>query len=163
MKKIILAILILCFMSTNVRAQEVYNAIRTKAISMVEDPSTIPMLKSLNQFKVDALDYMAIKMKEVMPDSTATFLDKQALAMNNFITLYMKTVIDNQKQPALYQIDIIKLFMDASYSNPLFNDTDKELTLSYFSDGNSVTRFSLDTDWRRAFIAASYNVEKLKK
>ena len=44
--------------------------------------------------------------------------------------------------------------MDASFSNPLFNDPDKELTLAYFSDGNSLTRFSLDTDWRRAVLAA---------
>ncbi len=163
MKKILLSIFMLCCISANMSAQEVYNAIREKTISTLQDPNTIPMLKMFNQFKLDALDYMAIKMKEVMPDSTASYLDKQAYAMNNFITLYLRTIINCQNQPSIYQIDIIKLFMDASYSNPLFNDTDKELVLSYFSDGSSMTRFSLDTDWQRAYIAASQEIQKKVK
>ncbi len=162
MKKILLSLLALFIFNVNINAQDVYNAIRSKALLSASDPSGNPMLKKFNQFKVDALDYMAIKMKEQMPDSTATFLDKQAFAMNNFINLYMQNIVDTQNQPANYQIYIIKIFMDASYSNPLFNDPDKELVLSYYSDGNSLTRFSLDTDWRRAIIAASMQLKKLQ-
>jgi hypothetical protein len=162
MKKILFSLLALFIFNVNINAQDVYNAIRSKALLSASDPSGNPMLKKFNQFKVDALDYMAIKMKEQMPDSTATFLDKQAFAMNNFINLYMQNIVDTQNQPANYQIYIIKIFMDASYSNPLFNDPDKELVLSYYSDGNSLTRFSLDTDWRRAIIAASMQLKKLQ-
>ena len=82
--------------------------------------------------------------------------------IDNGINLYMQNIVDTQNQPANYQIYIIKIFMDASYSNPLFNDPDKELVLSYYSDGNSLTRFSLDTDWRRAIIAASMQLKKLQ-
>lgn len=163
MKKIILTLMALLMLSANTTAQEVYQTIRSKAMASIDDPHTNELLRKFNQFKVDALDYMAIKMKEQMPDSTAEFLDKQAFAMNNFISLYMQTILDFQNKPAYAQIDIIKLFMDASYSNPLFKDTDKELVLSYFSDGNSLTRFSLDTDWRRALIAAATEVKKLSK
>ena len=127
MKKILFSLLALFIFNVNINAQDVYNAIRSKALLSASDPSGNPMLKKFNQFKVDALDYMAIKMKEQMPDSTATFLDKQAFAMNNFINLYMQNIVDTQNQPANYQIYIIKIFMDASYSNPLFNDPDKEL------------------------------------
>jgi len=162
MKKILFSLLALFIFNVNINAQDVYNAIRSKALLSASDPSGNPMLKKFNQFKVDALDYMAIKMKEQMPDSTATFLDKQAFAMNNFSNLYMQNIVDTQNQPANYQIYIIKIFMDASYSNPLFNDPDKELVLSYYSDGNSLTRFSLDTDWRRAIIAASMQLKKLQ-
>jgi hypothetical protein len=162
MKKFLFSLLALFIFNVNINAQDVYNAIRSKALLSASDPSGNPMLKKFNQFKVDALDYMAIKMKEQMPDSTATFLDKQAFAMNNFINLYMQNIVDTQNQPANYQIYIIKIFMDASYSNPLFNDPDKELVLSYYSDGNSLTRFSLDTDWRRAIIAASMQLKKLQ-
>ena len=162
MKKILFSLLALFIFNVNINAQDVYNAIRSKALLSASDPSGNPMLKKFNQFKVDALDYMAIKMKEQMPDSTATFLDKQAFAMNNFINLYMQNIVDTQNQPANYQIYIIKIFMDASYSNPLFNDPDKELVLSYYSDGNSLTRFSLDTDWCRAIIAASMQLKKLQ-
>ena len=85
MKKILFSLLALFIFNVNINAQDVYNAIRSKALLSASDPSGNPMLKKFNQFKVDALDYMAIKMKEQMPDSTATFLDKQAFAMNNFI------------------------------------------------------------------------------
>ncbi|MDE6011593.1 MAG: hypothetical protein K2G91_02510, partial [Prevotella sp.] len=57
---------------------------------------------------------------------------------------------------------VIKAYMDASYSNPLFNDNDKEIVLAYFNDGNNLTRFSLDTDWRRAVLAAEEAMKKLK-
>ena len=51
---------------------------------------------------------------------------------------------------------MIKMFMDASYSNPLFNDKDTELVLSYYNSAQSMTRFSLDTDWRKAVAAIAY-------
>lgn len=162
MRRTLFSFLMLCLFSTGMNAQDVYQAIRTKALAGVSDPNANEMLKRFNQFKVDALDYMAIKMKEQMPDSSATFLDKEAYAMNNFMTLYMRTILDNSTQPAAYQVKLIKLFMDASYSNPLFNDTDKELVLTYYNDGNSLTRFSLDTDWRLAFIAAATEMKKMK-
>jgi hypothetical protein len=82
--------------------------------------------------------------------------------MNNFMTLYLQTLLKSRNEPAAYQVKLIKLFMDASYSNPLFHDDDAELVLSYFSDGNSVTRFSLDTDWRIAFIAVATELKKMK-
>jgi len=162
MKKLFISLVIAFAFCTSSMAQVVYNEVRSKAIAAVNNPATNPMLKKINQFKVDALDYMGIKMKETMPDSTVNFLDRQAYALNNFVSLYMQTILDNRKQPAAYQVKLIKLFMDASYSNPLFNDPDKELVLSYFSDGNSLTRFSLDTDWRRAFVAAALEVKKIK-
>jgi hypothetical protein len=128
----------------------------------VNDPLANPIVKKISQFKLDALDYMVIKMKEQMPDSTVTFLDKEALAMNNFITLYTQSILDNRSQPGAYQVKIIKLFMDASYSNPLFKDSDTELVLVYYNNGESLTRFSLDTDWRRAYIAAATELKKIK-
>jgi len=148
--------------ATAATAQQVYEQVRSKALTVASNPNANPMLKQINQFKVDALNYMGMKMREQMPDTTAVFLDKQAYAMNNFMSFYMRTIIENQKQPAAFQVKLIKLFMDASYSNPLFNDPDQELVLSYFSDGNSLTRFSLDTDWQRAYIAVSKEIQKIK-
>ncbi len=161
MKRIIFLV-VMTFVLTNVQAQEVYLSIRQKAAAVVSNPQTVPLLKDLNQFKVDALDYLSIKMKEEMPDSSATFLDKEAYALHNFLNLYMRTVLENRNQPKAYQIKIVKLFMDASYSNPLFNDPEKQLTMAYFSDGESMTRFVLDTDWRLAYLAASTELKKMK-
>jgi hypothetical protein len=160
MKKIIATLFIACSCWTNIQAQDVYYSIRNKAKESVESPETPMLMKKLNQFKIDALDYMVMKMREQMPDSSATYLDKQAYALNNFLLLYMRSVIDSQKLPKVQQVDIIKLFMDATYSNPLFNDQDKELVLAYFSDGSSFTRFSLDTNWQLAFIAVATEMKK---
>lgn len=159
-KRIFLALLLVTSLQA-VSAQSVYEELRNNAAKVVAAPESNSMSKQFAHFKLDALNYMAMKMKETMPDSTATFLDKQALAMNNFISYYLQSLVDNNAQPAAYQIKIIKVFMDASYSNPLFNDTDKELTLAYYADGNSITRFSLDTDWRRAVVAAMEGMKTL--
>lgn len=162
MKKILLFFAMLTYCTMSMNAQEVYNSIKSKATETVNNPLVNPIVKQINQFKLDALDYMVIKMKEQMPDSTVTFLDKEAFALNNFITLYTQSILDNRNQPAAYQVKIIKLFIDASYSNPLFNDPDKELVHVYYNNGESLTRFSLDTDWRVAYIAAATEIKKIK-
>lgn len=154
--------LMLTFFSMSMNAQEVYKAIRSKAMEERSNPLSSPILRKFNQFKVDALDYMAIKMREQMPDSTAQMLDDQAYAMSLFLNLYTKAILDHRSEPAAFQVKIIQLFMDASYYNPLFRDTDKDLVLSYFSDGESMTRFSLDTNWPQALLVAESALKKLK-
>ena len=142
--------------ATSMQAQEAYNELRQKAKTTVNDPKTNAVVKQISQFKLDALNYMAIKMQEEMPDSSATFLDKQAIAMDNFVNFYVEKLIESTKLPNVQQVKMIKMFMDASYSNPLFNDKDTELVLSYYNSAQSMTRFSLDTDWRKAVAAIAY-------
>ena len=154
MKKVILFALLA--IATSMQAQEAYNELRQKAKTTVNDPKTNAVVKQISQFKLDALNYMAIKMQEEMPDSSATFLDKQAIAMDNFVNFYVEKLIESTKLPNVQQVKMIKMFMDASYSNPLFNDKDTELVLSYYNSAQSMTRFSLDTDWRRAAAAIYY-------
>ena len=154
MKKVILFALLA--IATSMQAQEAYNELRQKAKATVADPKTNSVVKQISQFKLDALNYMAIKMQEEMPDSSVTFLDKQAIAMDNFVNFYVEKLIESTKKPNVQQVKMIKMFMDASYSNPLFNDKDTELVLSYYNSAQSMTRFSLDTDWRKAVAAIAY-------
>ena len=154
MKKLILFALLA--IATTAQGQEAYNELRQKAKTTVNDPKANSVVKQISQFKLDALNYMAIKMREVMPDSSVLFLDKQAVAMDNFVNFYIEKLIESTKQPKVQQVKMIKMFMDASYSNPLFNDKDTELVLSYYNNADSMTRFSLDTDWRRAAAALAY-------
>lgn len=160
MKKLFISILFACLPLTGVLAQDAYNSIRSKAATEVEDPLTNGMVKQISQFKVDALDYMMIKMRDQMPDSSTSYLDSQAVALNEFINLYIKKILEINVLPKNKQVKVIRAFMDASYSNPLFNDPDTELTLSYYSKMDCLTRFSLDTDWRKASVAV---VEALKE
>lgn len=143
-------------------AQQVYTQIRQKASASVSDAAAAPVVRQFSRFKLDALDYLGMKMKEKMPDSTVVYLDKQALALNQFMSLYTQTLLDSRTEPVAYQVKLIKLFIDASVSNPLFNDTDKELVHSYVADADSPTRFSLDTDWQRAYIAVLMQLKKNK-
>ena len=158
MKKLIL--LALLAIATTAQGQEPYNELRQKAKTTVNDPKTNNVVKQISQFKLDALNYMAIKMREVMPDSSVTYLDKQAIAMDNFVNFYVEKLIESTKKPNVEQVKMIKMFMDASYSNPLFNDKDTELVLSYYNSADSMTRFSLDTDWRKAVAAIAYLYRK---
>ncbi|NPD92765.1 hypothetical protein [Xylanibacter muris] len=162
MKKIVLFIVILAATTDIAKSQDIFNEIRKTAKEKTENPVVPDMIKQVNRFKVDALDYLLLKMREQMPDSTTAYLDKQAYAMNNFINFYMSKIIEAKERPQAYQLKLLQLFMDASYSNPLFNDTDRELTLIYFSDSESLTRFSLDTDWRRAAAAVMFEVPRLR-
>ena len=158
MKKLIL--LALLTIATTAQGQEAYNELRQKAKTTISNPNANAVVKQISQFKLDALNYMAIKMREVMPDSSATFLDKQAIAMDNFVNFYIEKLIESTKQPNVEQVKMIKMFMDASYSNPLFEDKDTELVLSYYNSADSMTRFSLDTDWRKAVAAIAYLYNK---
>lgn len=162
MKKFLSLLMLLTMFSMSVSAQQVYIELRQKARKAAENPESTDMVRQFSQFKLDALDYMAMKMREEMPDSSASYLDRQAFALHNFMSLYMQALLDNRNQPAAFQVKIIKLFMDASYSNPLFNDPDKELSLAYYSNGKSLTRFSLDTDWQRAVLAANSQLKNIK-
>jgi hypothetical protein len=162
MKKILLSALFLLSLSQTLSAQEIYSEIRRSAQAKVNDTSADKLVRQFSMFKLEALNYMAIKMKEEFPDSTAELLDKEALSLNVFITNYTRSLVDSRNMPALYQKKVIKAYMDASYSNPLFNDKDSDMVLAYFNDANSLTRFSLDTDWRRAVLAAKAALEKIK-
>lgn len=162
MKKIFVSMMLAFLTFADIAAQDVYTEIRSKATEQISDPLVNDVVKQINRFKVDALDYMLIKMREQMPDSTATFLDKQALAMNNFVSLYLKKVLEYRTMPQAQQVKILKAFMDASYSNSLFNDPDNELTLGYYVNDDCLTRFSLDTDWRRAYLAANAMLKKIE-
>lgn len=159
MKKTILTILATLLLSLTANAQDIYDHIHKTAQQAVDNPQTNAMVRQINQFKVDALDYLIIKMREQMPDSTAQFLDKQAYAMNNFIGIYIQKIIECRDLPDAQQKKVMQLFMDASFSNPLFKDPDTELTQSYTNAADGLIHFSLDTDWRRAAAAVAIELK----
>lgn len=163
MKRNLLSLLVLLSVSTTLPAQEIYSEIRQYAQAKVNDPTAEVLVRKFSMFKLEALNYLAIKMKEEFPDSTAELLDKEALSLNIFIANYTKSLVESRNMPANHQKKIIRAYIDASCSNPLFNDSDTELVLSYFKDVNSLTRFSLDTDWRRAVLAAKAALKEIDK
>ena len=69
MKKTIILAIALCSSLLTANSQDIYNSIRSKSKAAVEAKGTDKIVKRISQFKVDALDYMMIKMQEQMPDS----------------------------------------------------------------------------------------------
>ncbi len=82
MKKLLFMALLLCMTSISANGQEVYQEILRLSKKAVSDPSKSTQVKKINLFKVDELNYMAMKTKEVMPDSAVTVLDYQEFAYN---------------------------------------------------------------------------------
>lgn len=160
MKKILIVLML--FIGMNAQAQEVYNELRKKNKELIENPQTHELVRSISQFKLDALNYLAIKMQEEMPDSSVYFLDRQAFAMNNFVTFYIKKLVEFNEMPQALQTEMTKIFMDTTLNTPLFRDKDRELTLSYYNNGESLTRFSLDTDWEKAYETIEKMMERNK-
>lgn len=144
-------------MSLPAGAQNVYNKIKQNVENILTDDTSNSVVIQINRFKKDALDYMLIKMREQMPDTTVTVLDEQALALNEFMAAYVSTLTRLHNADEKVQVKVLQLFMDSSYSNPFFHDDDKELTLSYYNDEKNLTRFSLDTDWRKALSAVLHH------
>lgn len=158
MKKILLVLML--FVGMTVQAQEVFNELRQKNKTVVENPQSSAIARGISQFKLDALNYLAIKMQEEMPDSSVYFLDNQAISMNEYVTYYIQKLVQYNEMPKALLEEMKKMFMEASKSNPLFKDKDKEMVLSYYNNGESLIRFSLDTDWEKAL---AYIKKKMAK
>lgn len=63
MKRILLSLAITLGMANGAAAQEIYNEVRSSAQTAVQTSSN-SLVKQINQFKLDALDYLLIKMRE---------------------------------------------------------------------------------------------------
>lgn len=160
MKKLMI-LMLLASLTTAISAQEVYAEIKAMAQKKVDDPHTAAVVKDINRFQIDALNYMGMKMKEEIPDSSAAYLDNQAYALYNYVNMYLKTLRMRKNDPQKTQLANIKLFIDASTSSPLFGDkADKEYVMSYFNNPDSPIRFSLDTNWIKAYVLVAESLKK---
>lgn len=157
LKKSLILLFLLSIVAT-AKAQEVYNYVLNNATRTVQSPTSGFTQTRIAQFKQTALIYLRKKALETMPEVTDQFLNTQAYYMSEFITLFFDEILKSKKQDSEKKKAKIMLFMDASKSNPLFDDTDTETTDSYILEGNQLTPFSLNTDWPRAYAAAKDNI-----
>lgn len=148
MKKILFTVLLLSFTALTVSAQDVYNEILRLSKNVAKDKQKDLEARKIATFKVDELQYMAMKTRELMPDSSVRVLDVQAYAMYEFVNLFVKRLSEAKKKS---EKEIVRTrFTNASLNNSRFNDMDKDLVWSYYNNPNYLTSFSLDTDWVKA-------------
>lgn len=161
MKKYLFTLLTLftCFASS-VKAQDVYNLVLNNATRIVNNPTSNYTQTQISQFKRTALVYMKSKAFEATDSVPSAFLDTQAYYLSEFITLFFNDVMKSKRLDNEKRKERIMMFTDASISNPMFDDTDKDTTLAFIKDGGELTPFSLDTDWQKAYAAALAQLKK---
>lgn len=153
MNKIIITLMLL-FTMGSAQAQEVYHEILRLSKAAANDKRNDMESRKVNTFKVDALNYMVMKAREQMPDSTLTMLNYQAYALYDYVNLYVKKLGEAKSKRA--KEHVLQLFRQASVDNPRYYDNDKKVSDAYLFNENFITNFSLDTNW----IAAIEQVRK---
>ncbi|MBR4297798.1 MAG: hypothetical protein IKT82_06390 [Bacteroidaceae bacterium] len=152
MKTFLLSLLFATF-TLGGSAQEIYKLVYQSAKSTLENPAT-PLTKAkIAQFKLSQLTYLYKKAFDTMPEVTDRFLDVQAYYLSEFLTLYQADLVKSSKMSGEERAKRVMIFLDATVSNPLFNDKDEETIYAYIKEGTEITPFSLDTDWEKALAA----------
>ena len=161
MKRLFLFLIMALAMSGQAAAQDVANEIIKLSKAIVDDTKQDLQTRRIAYFKVNVINYMKMKVRdEVLRDTNdlkvfnenMKMLNEQSYAMYQFVNLFVKRLAESNKKEA--KEVVMTRFRNASINNPLFNDMDLDLVLSYYNNPEYLTRFSLDTDWVKAFEEA---------
>ena len=157
MKRLFLFLIMALAMSGQAAAQDVANEIIKLSKAIVDDTKQDLQTRRIAYFKVNVINYMKMKVRdEVLRDTNdlkvfnenRKMLNEQSYAMYQFVNLFVKRLAESNKKEA--KEVVMTRFRNASINNPLFNDMDLDLVLSYYNNPEYLTRFSLDTDWMKA-------------
>lgn len=160
-RTILISAIMMMVMANNTFAQSLYKKVYELSTEVLNNPKSTEEKIQINQFKVTALNYIAMQVEKRGLKKDSYFYDSQAVNLASFITdfetnLIKARAISNQKR-----LQTIKCYTDASLNNPLFGDTDKETIHCYVTDKKSYTPFSLDTDWEKAFDTATKKMKEI--
>ena len=150
MKKYLLLLIMTCFTVSVANAQEIYKEVvrlKTNAETLMNDTTKNMDVRKVACFKNDALYYLIDKAADA-PDFSELELGKQANAMIEFVNTFIKRLSQEKKKKD--KNIILATYKNATTSNPLFNDPEKEVTYGYVDNEKYITQFSLDTDWVKA-------------
>jgi len=149
MKKIFITALLLSA-TWQVNSQEIYKGIFSNAEKVVNNPKSNAFLVDVCNFEMMALKYMKQQAFKESQEVSTDFLDTQADYMTKFVNSFFKRMAELRESPS-DQKKMIYKYMRTSLRTPLFNDSDEETTECFSSDSTSVIRFSLNTDWKKAY------------
>ena len=150
MKKYLLLLIMACFTVSVANAQDIYKEVvrlKTNAETLMNDTTKNMDVRKVACFKNDALYYLIDKAADA-PDFYEMVLCNQAKAMIEFVNTLIKSLSQEKKKKD--KNIILATYKNATTSNPLFNDPEKEVTYGYVDNEKYITQFSLDTDWVKA-------------
>lgn len=163
MKKIITFITFTFIVLAQASAQDLYKKVYETSIDIVNSPNSSDEQIQINQFKVTVLNYMASQVKKSREEKDSYFYDSQAVNMSSFITDFESNVMKARAMSTAKRLQVIEIYRNASLSNPLFNDGDKDKVYCYVNDKTTYTPFSLDTDWEKAYEEATIKIKDFFK
>jgi len=162
MKKIFIVLAFLFVSLGNCYAQQYFQMIRNTANKVVNNPNSSQEMIDINQFEITALNYIGAQIAKRGLDMPPIFYDIQAVSLKLFVDDFLYNLLEAKKISSAKRKDVIDCYQKASSQNPLFKDTDKRTTNIYMTD-NSLTPFSLDTDWEKAYEYASQRIKTIIK
>ncbi len=164
MKKIFFTALIAAFYtSAHLQAQSLYRTVYEKAISIVNSAQSSQEQIEINQFEVTVLNYIQAQAKSRGLQKDEYFFDSQAVNLKSFIDDFVYYLNKARAISSSKRNEVIACYRDASLNNPLFNDLNKDRAFCYVNDTKSLTPFSLDTDWEKAYDQATLRIKAIIK
>jgi len=160
MKKFILIIVLTFITSAKINAQSYYQLVRETANKVVNNPKSSQEMIDINQFEVTALNYMVAEAAKRGIVHHPAFYDIQAVYMKSFVEDFLLYVVEARKISSAKRKQVVDCFKNASLKCPMFHDNNK-LCLAFTKDENSLTPFSLDTDWDKAYEMVSNNIKSI--
>lgn len=149
MKKLIMVMLLVISAST-AQAQEIYDYLLDKAEQVVNDPASKEIELKIAQFKSTALRYFRKKIIEQEGSISSTWLDAQALALNEFVTNYLIELSQNSLATEKVRKELVMKYCNASENHAMFKKVDTEEAELFIYDKGGYTPFSLNTNWVEA-------------
>lgn len=149
--------------TTSVKAQSLFDTVYKSAIEKVNDTKSTQETIEINQFEVTALNYLQTQVKKRALKKDPYFYDSQAVNLKSFVDDFLFYLNKTRSMSQAKKAAVIACYREASLSNPLFNDTNKERIYCYVNDTKTYTPFSLDTDWDKAYNQATAKIKTIIK
>ena len=89
MKKLFIIVLLLTVTKANINAQEIYDYLLDKSEQVINNPQSNNFDLKVAQFKATAMRYFRKNIIIQEGSISSTWLDEQALALNEFVTNYL--------------------------------------------------------------------------
>lgn len=149
MKQTVLILLTLFFSAFRAaNAQTLYKAVYDQARTALTTATGND--KIINQYKINALDYIVKQNREDGTQTDNRYLDTQAVNLESFISDYFEYTAEAAKISEAKREEMQRCYTTASFSHPLFPNA------SPLVDGGAgeLLPFSLNTDWQQAYDQA---------
>jgi hypothetical protein len=150
MKKSLFIAIMLVVACTQLKAQDVYDYLLDKSEQVINNPNSKDFDLKVAQFKYTAMRYFRKNIILQEGSTTSTWLDEQAVALNEFVTNYFVELAKNSHTSDKTRKEIIMRYCKASENHALFKNVDKSEAEVFVYDKGGFTPFSLNTNWVEA-------------